>query len=385
MSANNDQFYTRLPANHISLSELLVEEHLFYPVPSNWHVIVTDIKDSTMAVLTGLHETVNLIATGSIVSVLNIAYESNITIPFFFGGDGATFIVPPSMVDKAMCALLLYKENTFQNFRLELRTGTVTVKEIYANGHELQISKFRSSEILFIPVILGDGLNFAEKLVKGEGYLFSAPTSIDVLLNLTGMQCRWDKIAPPGNGNEIVTLLAVAGNGVRQSGAYKKVIDLIDAIYGTPGARQPISVSKLRHKTSFRRMQLELRSRLNNYWAFGIFRSWFNFVLTYFYFKTEKGKSYLNRLVSMSDTLVMDGRINTVISGTETQRLILQKAMDSLEQEGQIIYGLHVSRESVMSCYVRDLEDGHIHFVDGSEGGYTKAAGILKNKLRKSA
>ena len=383
MSANNDQFYTRLPANHISLSELLVEEHLFYAIPSDWHVIVTDIKDSTMAVLTGLHETVNLIATGSIVAVLNIAYKSNITIPFFFGGDGATFIVPPSMIEKAMHALLLYKENTRQSFGLELRAGTVTVEEIYISGHQLQISKFRSSEILFIPVILGDGLSFAEKLIKGDGYLFSLPSSMDVLLDLTGMQCRWDKIAPPGNGNEIVTLLAIAGKGVKQPLAYKQVIDLIDEIYGAPGKRQPISVSKLRQKTTFSRMQLELRSRLNNYWALGLFRSWFDSVLTYFYFKTERGKSYLNRLVSMSDTLVMDGRINTVISGTETQRQMLQTALDRLEQEGQVIYGLHVSRESVMSCYVRDLEDGHIHFVDGSEGGYTKAAGILKNKLRR--
>jgi hypothetical protein len=33
-----------------------------------------------------------------------------------------------------------------------------------------------------------------------------------------------------------------------------------------------------------------------------------------------------------------------------------------------------------MSCYVRDWDDGHIHFVDGSEGGYTKAAKLIKAK-----
>jgi hypothetical protein len=37
----------------------------------------------------GLHETINLVATGSIVAVLNIAYKAKITVPFFFGGDGA--------------------------------------------------------------------------------------------------------------------------------------------------------------------------------------------------------------------------------------------------------------------------------------------------------
>ena len=34
-----------------------------------------------------------------------------------------------------------------------------------------------------------------------------------------------------------------------------------------------------------------------------------------------------------------------------------------------------------MSCYVRNMNENHIHFVDGSEGGYTKAAGMLKRKF----
>ena len=95
----NDLFYTRLPVNQISLSDLLMEEHLFFKVPANWHVLITDVKGSTAAVANGLHETVNLVATGSIVAVLNIAFKENLTVPFFFGGDGATFIVPPSIVD----------------------------------------------------------------------------------------------------------------------------------------------------------------------------------------------------------------------------------------------------------------------------------------------
>jgi hypothetical protein len=83
----------------------------------------------------------------------------------------------------------------------------------------------------------------------------------------------------------------------------------------------------------------------------------------------------------MSDTLVMDGRINTVISGDKIQRFQLLKALDELEQAGEVLYGIHVSGDSVMSCYVRDLKDGHIHFVDGAEGGYTRAARQLKTKL----
>ena len=97
-TTNNDLFYTRLPVNEIPLSELLMEEHLFFKIPANWHVIITDVKKSTIAIEQGLHETVNLIATGSIVAVLNIVYKANLSVPFFFGGDGATFIIPPTIV-----------------------------------------------------------------------------------------------------------------------------------------------------------------------------------------------------------------------------------------------------------------------------------------------
>lgn len=380
----SEQFYSRLPVNRIPLSDLLTEDHLFYPVPESWHVIITDIKSSTSAVQSGLHETVNLIATGSIVAVLNISYKANITIPFFFGGDGATFIVPPAVVDTAMRALQLYRKNMQQDFNLELRAGTVSVKEIYALGHELRISKFSSSGNFAIPIVLGNGLNYAEKVIKGEDYLLGEMEAPDHELDLTGMMCRWDKIKPPENNYEVVTLLAIAGEGVEQSIAYKQVISRIDEIYGTPQKRQPISVAKLKLKTTFKAIRLEMRMKFGNTKLFQLFEDWFTTLMGFFYFQTKSGKNYLNRLVEMSDTLVVDGKINTVITGTEQQRLQLQDALNALEKEGLIKYALYVSNESVMSCYVRDLKDDHIHFVDGAEGGYTKAAGVLKLKLKKA-
>jgi hypothetical protein len=30
---------------------------------------------------------------------------------------------------------------------------------------------------------------------------------------------------------------------------------------------------------------------------------------------------------------------------------------------------------------VRNVNDKHIHFIDGAEGGYTKAAGMIKRKV----
>jgi hypothetical protein len=382
MSVAGDLFYHQLPECFLPLASLFKNDELFTRVPSDWHVIITDIKGSTQAILQGQHETVNFLATGSIVTVLNFVFKKGITVPFFFGGDGATFIVPPSVIDVLMDLLLLYKENVLLNFNLNLRVGTVSVQQIYAHGDELRICKFNRAASFSIPVVLGNGLSYAERLIKSEDYLFNKEEGGTDDLDLSGMQCRWDKIGPPENSTEVLTLLITTGKKGLQSQVFSQVIALLDDIYGEQQMRQPISVAKLKLKTTFNRLNTEMRARIGKIRFFELIQTWLINLYGYIYFKTDRGKHYLNRLVEMSDTLVIDGRINTVISGTELQRLKLLKRLDQLESQGGILYGVHISRDAIMSCYVRDLEDGHVHFVDGSEGGYTQAAMVLKAKIK---
>jgi hypothetical protein len=383
MPATNELFYFDLPVNNIPLGDLFEKDQLFHNIPDDWYIVITDIKNSTLAVQKGMHENINLIATGSVVSVLNIAFKANISVPFFFGGDGATFMVPPSIIDSVISALLLYKDNTLTNFDLELRIGAVPVKDVYQQEYKLRISKFCFSETFPIPVVLGNGLSFAEKLIKGTERNLQDYVAQEGDLDLTGMQCRWDKIAPPENYDEILSLLVIALQEDRQPEVFKKVMYYIDEIYGAPQKRQPISVPKLKLKTTFNRLEKEMRVRFGKVRFFDLMKNWFTTMYGYIYFSTKKGRTYLTRLVEMSDTLVIDGKINTIISGTSNQREKLQEALDNMEKRGEIFYGFYVSNESVMSCYVRDLDDDHIHFVDGAGGGYTKAAGLIKQKLSK--
>src|SRR5262249_16944388 len=97
-AAANDNFYARLAVSELSLSDLMAQEQLFAPVPADWHVVLTDVKGSTQALSNGMHHVVNLVATGSIIAALNISRRADIRIPFFFGGDGATLIVPGALV-----------------------------------------------------------------------------------------------------------------------------------------------------------------------------------------------------------------------------------------------------------------------------------------------
>lgn len=376
-----DRFYESLPVLQGAMSSILNQDELFTMVPAGWEIIVTDIRGSSIAVATGMHKTVNLIATGSIVCVLNIAHKHRVMIPFFFGGDGATFIVPGSLAKEVLETLWLYRKQILENFSLTLRVGKVSVSEIYASGQKLRIAKYSNTSKFVIPLITGNGLNFAEKLIKSSETISSITYPGELEVDLSGLQCRWDQVPPPVNHDEVVTLLVSAVKLNDQGPAFSKVLMALDELYGFPQTREPISESKLRINSTLRDVGMAMLVRAGTKKWFDLFKEWFSVAYGYIYFRTIKGKSYLKTLVQMSDTFVLDGRINTVISGNTEQRKQLISTLERLESSGEIFFGIHISNASVMSCYVPDHMDGHIHFVDGYGGGYTQASLMLKDKL----
>lgn len=376
-------FYSSLPIHTQSVNQVLADASLFHEVPEDWHIVLTDIKNSTAAVRAGQHQLVNLIAAGSIIAALNICRNTEINIPFFFGGDGATLLVPPSILEQTTRALYEHSRNAFNNFNLQLRVGEMPVAEVYKNKYKLKIAKVRIRKPFSIPVLKGNGLVFAEDIIKARDTMPLFNEDYPGILNLEGMECRWDRIKPPEDLNEVVSLLVTTKSSKNQAKIYKKVLDYIDEIYGPQTKREPITIQRLKLKASLVMIAIEGKTKMGKLDLWYLFKNWLFTLFGKLYIRFyRKGQHYLQQLVQLSDTLVMDGRINTVMSGTPQQRKKLMQALDKMETKGDIIYGLSVSEESVISCYVRNRDDQHIHFVDGAEGGYTRASKVLKKKLR---
>ena len=381
---NTNFFYSDLIIHKTPLTELLEDRNNFSKVPDNWHIVLTDIKNSTQAVQNGQHETVNLIATGSIIAVINLARKENIEVPFFFGGDGATMIIPPNILQPVLRSLKEHQQNALRDFGMELRIGSLSVNHIYKKDHRLFISKLQLDPSFCIPIIFGKGLVYAEKLIKSEDPDFFNEEEKEPELDLTGMECRWNKIQPPKLTKEVVCLLVVIRNENEDLNIYRKVIDILEKIYGNKRERNPISIQGLKLNASINKIKTEMRvkfGKMDRSYLLTIILKTFLAKL-FFWRNTKSGQYYFKRLVELSDTLVLDGRINTVIAGTSQQRERLTNRLDEMEKTGEILYGLHVNKESIISCYVRDRLDQHIHFVDGSDGGYTFAAKQLKKKLK---
>ena len=382
-SESKVHFYKNLPSLNYPIDALLRDPQQFNALPEDWHVIITDIQNSTKAVDRGDHQLVNLIATGSIIAILNIAQKHTTEIPFFFGGDGATMLVPDILLAPCISALLEHQHNAKTNFDFDLRVGHVPISQIDQQRHAIRIAKLMLTRYLSIPVVLGKGLAFAEGLIKGSEVHTSLKESQVSTLDLAGMECRWDKIQPPKNPGEVLALLVDVSDAQMQPSIFAKVLAEIKDIYGSIQTRNPISTDRLRIKASYSNIKREMQAKIGRLDIYYLLKNWlFTFIGKLYYGKTKDSRLYLESLVQLSDTLTIDGRINTVISGSEEQRRALILSLEKMEEKGDLLFGWFASPESVMSCYVRNRTDQHIHFVDGSGGGYTQAAKMLKAKLK---
>ena len=141
------QFYKNLPSLERPIAALLTDLTQFRSLPEHWHVIITDIRNSTAAVDRGDHELVNLLATGSIIAILNIAQKYETEIPFFFGGDGATLLVPNLLLDPCLSALGEHQRNALVNFNFDLRVGHVPISSIDQSTSDIRIAKLRLTNL----------------------------------------------------------------------------------------------------------------------------------------------------------------------------------------------------------------------------------------------
>ncbi len=366
------------------IRDLFKNKDCFVTVPADWCIVIVDVEIDPSVFNKELNNDANIAATGSIITILNLikSLDTQLQIPYFFRGSGATFIVPQSILVAIMSAMDTYKKHVFKTLNLSLQFGSVTVADVFKITKAFSIAKLRLNDYLVIPVILGNGLKVAEQLVRKK-FKGSVDQSIsDLPLDLQGMECRWDEIDPLIDEKKIICLLVNCEIDQSQADIFIKIFDEIDYQFGDLKKRTPITTEKLKLDNSFKKMRKEMYARLGKFNRRYLLQNWLITYLGSFYFKFFKnGKNYLYRVTQLSDTMVLDGSINTVFAGTERNINKLKLFLDALEADGKIYYGLHATHASIMSCYIEDRDENHIHFVDGTEGGYRMADLKLKTKI----
>jgi len=380
-------FYSNIPIIEDSFIDILANKERFQKVPSDWYVIVTDIENSTQAFDDGKYKAMNTISASTIAIAVNVAEDNKITVPFIYGGDGSIVVVPKEIIREVLGELVTLKNNTLKNFNLNLRVGAVLVSEIEDAGKEILVTKFLIAENYTQAVFIGEGLYYAEELIKQDRRLQTKIESEERPLDLEGLQCRWDNIKPPKGKTEAVTLI-VQSKKEMDTSMYLKILHDIEDVYGDFSQRHPVTPKQtyrfLSVGTLVKASKIKYGRIKPLYILSSLVRSYLhsmvialNIDITLF-----RHDDYTEELLTATDTLKIDGALKTIIAGTKRQRERLIEKLENREKRGQIHFGYHVSQETTLTCYIHKRNQQYINLVDGKDGGYVQAAKMLKSKKK---
>ena len=168
--------------------------------PDDWALAVTDIVDSTGAIASGRHKTVNFVAAMAIAALRNLC--APIRIPFLFGGDGAVIMVPPQYAAKARLELARVRGMAARDFEMTLRAGLVPVRELRRFGSDVLVGRYEPTPGNSFGVFLGGGVGLLEASIRGRGNAelggarrrARKPWTTARPVDLEGLSCRWDTL-----------------------------------------------------------------------------------------------------------------------------------------------------------------------------------------------
>lgn len=364
--------------------------HHYVAAPADWYAVVTDIRGSTRAIAEGHYKDVNLAGAAVIASVLNALEEKE--LPYAFGGDGATLLVPPHLLEKTLAALGAVHKKVEAAMHLDLRAGCARLQDLYDEGGWLKISKFNLSPQMSQAVFQGNALSLAESwLKKGSGKILCPAAHQAGDPDLAGLKCRWKPVASR-NGKVVSLMVRVTDKHWREPWRiYGAVLKEIMEIYPDFAGSTPAPLSRLGVSFSLKELSHEARLRSNGN---GFLRAlWLGILMFINAFNQavflggsspgrKIGARYLAEMAAHSDARKFDEMLRMVIDSSEEQLERLKEALDARESAGDIVYGIFTSDRALMTCLVFSTAGNHVHFIDGADGGYALAAKDMKRKIR---
>lgn len=385
---DSEHFFDHLPICD-SFTDL-VEPNRYVPLPEDWHILVADICGSTQAIAQGRYREVNFVGVSVIAAVMNAVKPAD--IPYVFGGDGAVLCVPLVLLPPARQALLAAQQTAEKAYGLTLRAGVVPMHAILAAGKRVLVARFRVSKDYVQPAFAGGGLAFAESLLKDPATqaAYALAPAAPQQADYTGLECRWQPIPSPRGETVALICQALASTETEQAAIYRNILNKIQELFGGATACHPIAVSGLHLAMDSQGLAAETRlhAAAEAPWRMCL-HNWrlrlANLLgLVFMRFRWRIGGvnwgAYREEVVANADVRKFDGALREVLSGTTAQREALEAFLESLASSGMALYGLHVSKAALMTCFVRDRNGRHIHFVDGMDGGYAMAAAALKRR-----
>lgn len=356
----------------------------YLALPDDWVLAVADVVGSTEAIRLGRYKQVNMAGASVISAVLNGV--GNKTLPFVFGGDGATIAVPHDGIAAAQRALAAVGIWAHEELQLALRTALVPMSAIRAAGHDVRVARFQASSEVSYAMFAGGGASWAEAQMKAGRFAVARAVS-GSRPDLTGLSCRWNPVT--ARNGQIASVIVLPG-AQGYDPAFRQLAAEIVALAAEAGrGGNPVPETGPPLVLSGAGVTAEAR----------LARGWFRRVASRFAILFAAGlvivlhrlnrplggfdaRQYTSDIAANADFRKFDDGLKMTIDVTDSQLARIRARLEQAAAGGICRYGLHAQTEALMTCIVpTPLSRDHMHFVDGAAGGYAEAAQLMKRGM----
>jgi len=230
---STENFYPGVPVFRSFAN--VADQECYLPMPGDWLIGIADVVDSTKAVQAKRYKAVNMAGAAVIVAITNALEHRE--FPFVFGGDGASFAVPPSAAWIAREALAATATWVKEELNLTLRTGLVRVATARQQGADVRVARYAASDNIALAMFSGGGLAWADAAIKqGRFTVTAAPPGTRP--DLSGLSCRFEEI--PAVRGLILSLLVMPAVGANPAYVRQVIEAVIQFTECNPNASGPV-------------------------------------------------------------------------------------------------------------------------------------------------
>ncbi|MDQ0446074.1 DUF3095 family protein [Methylobacterium aerolatum] len=364
----------------------VLDDARYVPVPDAWWIALSDVALSTEAIERGRYRAVNLAGAAAIAAIRNAL--PGIEIPFVFGGDGSSLLIPPDhrgTVETVLAATVAWARD---GLGLTLRAALIPVAAARAAGHDLRVARYAASADVTYAMFMGGGLAWAEAVMKTGAYAIAAGGQGGPP-DLTGLSCRFAPVA--SRGRLVLSLIVLPRRGADPARLRAVLAEILAAVDAVPEMGRPLpgagpalrppwsglaedarAAGPLLGSAVLRRLRLLAGRSV----SFAVFRLGLQV-------GRFSPRLYRRQLTANADFRKYDDGLRLTVACPPETADAIEARLTQAQDEGIVSYGLHRQEAAVVTCITPSpTQADHLHFVDGAGGGYARAAQDLKRAAK---
>ncbi|MFV1885060.1 MAG: DUF3095 domain-containing protein [Balneola sp.] len=383
------RFYSNLPVldSFFDISNTAY----YHSLPSDWYIGVTDIVNSSKAIDEQKYKWVNILGASPIIGLMNESQKAD--IPFSFGGDGCSVCFPPEYYKTVKRVFAASKKTGRLAYGMDLRAGIYPISLIRERGFDVKVARFKVSDFYNQAVFIGNGLTAAEALLKSEPeseFVVKSSEIGDQEVDFSGLECRWQEVKKE---NMSVYSILIQANELHDDSVelYNTVLTKMRHFFDFDDRMNPVVAESLKMTLSPEKLAGETKFRTTGQSRFKKFayllKVQLKTILGSLFMKfgrktSETDWSYYKPDIAINnDYRKFDDMLRLVISCRQDQMDNFKTFLEELYKDSKLAYGIHKSDSALITCMVFAWHRQHLHFVDGSKGGYIMASKDLKARM----